>query len=111
MGLIAYGSSDYAVKEALDRTEEDGLNINYMRVRSFPFGPDVQQFLDAHDQVFVVEQNRDGQLRTLMLAELEVNKSKLLPVLHYDGMPITANIIVDGLHRHLATSTEQEAAE
>ena len=111
MGLIAYGSSDYAVKEALDRTEEDGLHINYMRVRSFPFGPDVQQFLDAHDQVFVVEQNRDGQLRTLMLAELEVNKSKLLPVLHYDGMPITANIIVDGLHRHLATSTEQEAAE
>ena len=101
-GVIAYGSSHEAVREALAMLCEDGRAIDYLRVRSFPFGRDVQQFLDAHEQIFVVEQNRDGQMRTLMLNELDVEKAKLVPVLHFDGMPITSKMVAERLNDWLA---------
>ena len=101
-GVIAYGSSHEAVREALAMLSEDGRAIDYLRVRSFPFGRDVQQFLDAHEQIFVVEQNRDGQLRTLMLNELDVDKAKLVPILHFDGMPITSKMVAERLNDWLA---------
>jgi 2-oxoglutarate ferredoxin oxidoreductase subunit alpha len=100
IGVIAYGSSHNAVDEALDRLEEQGTYADYLRLRAFPFCEDVQQFLDAHDQVYVVEQNRDAQMRSLLCIELDVNKSKLIPVLHYGGMPINSSSIITAINEH-----------
>jgi 2-oxoglutarate/2-oxoacid ferredoxin oxidoreductase subunit alpha len=102
IGLIAYGSSDQAVLETLDRLHDEDRHLNYMRIRSFPFGRDVQKFLDSHDQIFVVEQNRDGQLRTLLLNELDVDKRKLVPILHFDGMPLSSSAVLATLQTALA---------
>ena len=63
--------------------------MNYLRVKAFPFNEEVQRFLDAHDRIYVVEQNRDAQLRSLLLLETDVEQDKIVPVLHYDGLPIT----------------------
>ncbi|MEK9719868.1 MAG: 2-oxoacid:acceptor oxidoreductase subunit alpha, partial [Quisquiliibacterium sp.] len=71
-----------------------GANVNTLRVRAFPFTQEVEQFLQEHDTVFVVEQNRDAQLRTMLMTELGADPAKLVPVLHYDGTPITARFIV-----------------
>lgn len=94
-GIIAIGSSDGAVKEALDRLDKP---MDYLRIRGFPFGHEVQKFIDAHEQIFIVEQNRDAQLRSLLTVELDVNKRKLISVLHYDGFPIGADHVVDGIN-------------
>jgi len=70
-------------------------------VRAFPFSAAVDAFIAAHDTVFIVEQNRDAQLRTLVVTEQEVDPAKLEPVLHYDGTPITARFIVDAIAKHV----------
>ena len=67
--------------------------VDLLRVRGFPFHDDILDFITSHDQVFVVEQNRDAQLRTLLINECEIDPAKLVPVLHYDGSPITARFI------------------
>lgn len=94
-GVIAIGSSDGAVREALDRLEEP---VDYLRIRGFPFGQEVQKFIDAHEQIFVVEQNRDAQLRSLITLELDVHKRKLISILHYDGFPIDSDHVLDGIN-------------
>ena len=71
----------------------EGIVIDAMRARSFPFGEAFRDFVDAHDRIFVIEQNRDAQFRSLMMIELGVDASKLISVLNYDGMPITADNI------------------
>jgi 2-oxoglutarate ferredoxin oxidoreductase subunit alpha len=71
--------------------------VNALRIRGFPFCDDVFDFIRAHEQVFVVEQNRDGQLRTLLINEGGVHPTRLTPVLHYDGTPITARFIVEAI--------------
>jgi 2-oxoglutarate ferredoxin oxidoreductase subunit alpha len=101
-GIISVGSCDGAVREARDRLAESGVATNYLRVRAFPFGAEVQKFLDAHDQIFVVEQNRDAQLRSLLLLETRVDPDRLIAVLHYDGLPVPAASIVDGINQALA---------
>lgn len=101
IGLIAYGSSDWAAREALASLAADGVHVDYLRIRAFPFHDSVQAFLDAHDQVFVVEQNRDAQLRTLLVAELDVHKARLVPVLHFNGMPITASMVTATINEAL----------
>jgi 2-oxoglutarate/2-oxoacid ferredoxin oxidoreductase subunit alpha len=101
VGIISVGSCDGAVREARDRLAEAGVGTNYLRVRAFPFGKAVQDFLDAHDRVYVVEQNRDAQLRSLLLMETRVEQTKLVPVLHYDGLPVTAAAIVDGINEDM----------
>ena len=93
LGAIYYGSTSPAMAEAHDILAEQGIVLDLLRVRGFPFHDDVRDFIAAHEQVFVVEQNRDGQLRTLLLNELEVDPARLVPVLHYDGTPITARFI------------------
>jgi 2-oxoglutarate ferredoxin oxidoreductase subunit alpha len=92
-GVIFYGSSSAAMKEALVALEAQGVHLDAMRIRAFPFHQDVADFIAAHDRVFVVEQNRDAQLRTLLVNEEEIDPAKLVPVLHYDGTPITARFI------------------
>lgn len=89
-GIIAYGSSDGAVREAIARLAAEGHVVDYLRVRAFPFHDDVRKFIERFDTVFVVEQNRDAQLRTMLINDLDVAGDILKPVLHYDGSPITA---------------------
>lgn len=94
MGLICFGTSQYAAMEALELLEKQGVKIDSLRVRAFPFNETVADFIESHEQVFVVEQNRDKQFRSLLVNELEVHPKKLIPVLNYDGMPITADSIL-----------------
>jgi 2-oxoglutarate ferredoxin oxidoreductase subunit alpha len=73
--------------------KEEGIELDAMRVRAFPFGREVEEFVDSHDVVFVIEQNRDAQFKSLMMIELGTNPAKLVSVLNYDGTPITAAAI------------------
>ncbi len=93
LGVIYYGSSSPAMDEAADILAGEGIALDMLRVRGFPFHQDVPAFIAAHDQVFVVEQNRDAQLRMLLVNELEIDPARLVSVLHYDGTPITARFI------------------
>ncbi|MBI3707960.1 MAG: 2-oxoacid:acceptor oxidoreductase subunit alpha [Proteobacteria bacterium] len=93
-GVLYYGSTSPAMAEALDGLEARGLPLDALRLRGFPFHDEVIDFVAAHDRVFVVEQNRDAQLRTLLLAEGGLDPAKLVAVLHYDGTPITARFIL-----------------
>ena len=92
-GVIFYGSSSAAMREALAALEADGIQLDAMRIRAFPFHQDVADFIAAHERVFVVEQNRDAQLRTLLVNEEQIDPARLIPVLHFDGTPITARFI------------------
>ena len=92
-GVVFFGTSTYAAEEALDLLAADGINLDAMRVRAFPFGKSFREFVDSHDRIFVIEQNRDAQFRSLMTIELGTDPSKLISVLNYDGMPITADNI------------------
>jgi 2-oxoglutarate/2-oxoacid ferredoxin oxidoreductase subunit alpha len=93
LGAIHYGSSAPAMAEALAALEDRGVHLATLRLRAFPFPDSVIDFVERHDLVFVVEQNRDAQLRTLLVAEAGIDPAKLIPVLHYDGTPITARFI------------------
>jgi 2-oxoglutarate ferredoxin oxidoreductase subunit alpha len=92
-GVIFFGTSTYAAAEAIEMLSEDGIELDAMRVRAFPFGKAFSEFVDAHERVFVIEQNRDAQFKSLMMIELGINAAKLVSVLNYDGMPITADNI------------------
>ncbi|MFO1321527.1 MAG: 2-oxoacid:acceptor oxidoreductase subunit alpha [Burkholderiales bacterium] len=92
-GVIYYGSTSPAMAEAMVALEAQGLHVDALRVCAFPFSDAVADFVAHHEQVFVVEQNRDGQLRTLLVNELNVDPARVMPVLHYDGTPITARFI------------------
>ena len=102
IGFLTIGSCDNAVKEARAQLADAGVSTNYLRVKGFPFGKDVQDYLDSQDRIYVVEQNRDAQLRSLLLLETRVDPNKLVPVLHYDGLPILARTVVDGVNQDLA---------
>jgi 2-oxoglutarate ferredoxin oxidoreductase subunit alpha len=97
IGIVSLGSCDGAVHEALDVLKSQGVTADYMRIRAFPFGEEVERFLATHETVFVVEQNRDAQLKALLTLETSIEKSKLRSLLHYDGMPITASFVVEGV--------------
>jgi len=99
-GVIYYGSTSAAMREALVGLEEDGIHLDAMRIRAFPFHDDVGRFIAAHETVFVVEQNRDAQLRTLITTECGIDPARLVPILHYDGTPITARFIRAAIGRH-----------
>ncbi|MBL7805275.1 MAG: 2-oxoacid:acceptor oxidoreductase subunit alpha [Saprospiraceae bacterium] len=92
-GMIFFGTSTYAALEALDQLEADGLPLDALRLKATPFNNTVRDFIAHHDRVYIVEQNRDGQMRSLLINELDVNPLRLVPVLNYDGFPITAETI------------------
>ncbi len=92
-GVIYFGTSTYAAMEALEFLEADGIHLDAMRARAFPFGKAFRDFVDTHERIFVIEQNRDAQFRSLMMIELGTDAAKLVSVLNYDGMPITADNI------------------
>ena len=112
LGVIYFGSTSPAMQEALDVLEAAGVNLDAMRLRAFPFPDVVDQFIAAHEQVFMVEQNRDGQMHALLVNELQVDPARLIKVLHYDGTPITARFIAQAIQKHLqgAQASLKEAA-
>jgi 2-oxoglutarate/2-oxoacid ferredoxin oxidoreductase subunit alpha len=101
MGLVTIGGCHAACSEALDLLAAEGIAIDYMRVRGFPFGDDVASFLDAHEMNFIVEQNRDGQLRNLLMLETMVSAEKLESVRYYAGMPMSAHHVISGVKAKL----------
>ena len=101
-GAIYYGSTGPAMDETLATLAVQGIHVDTLRVRAFPFHDAVAEFIAAHEQVFVIEQNRDAQLRSLLVNELVVDPAKLMPVLHYDGTPITARFIIGEIGDKLA---------
>ncbi len=104
-GAIFYGSTSASMQEALDVLAARGIHVNALRVRGFPFQEEINDFVASHPWVFVIEQNRDAQLKTMLVNEAKVNPTRLLSVLHYDGTPITARIIVDQISQHAAART------
>jgi len=110
-GAIHYGSSAVAVDEALSVLEEQGLHVDTLRVRAFPFSEEVIAFIDAHDQVFVIEQNRDAQLQKLLVNECAIDPARFISILHYDGTPITARFITAAIAERMTIESRKQAAE
>jgi 2-oxoglutarate ferredoxin oxidoreductase subunit alpha len=96
-GVVYFGSTSPAMAEAIETLEREGAAVDTLRVRAFPFSAPVEEFIREHETVFVVEQNRDAQLRSMLTIELEVDPAKLVPILHYDGTPITARFIAHAI--------------
>ena len=101
VGLVTVGGCHAACMEALDLLRADGIHLDYMRVRGFPFATEVRDFLDAHEINFVVEQNRDGQLRSLLLLDTGVEQEKLESVRYYGGFPMSAHHVITGVKSKL----------
>ena len=99
MGVIYFGSTSPAMREALDVLEAEGVHVDAMRLCAFPFPESVGQFIEAHEKLFVVEQNRDAQMRSMLINELDVDPARLVRVLHYDGTPITARFITHAIRQ------------
>lgn len=106
-GMLFYGTSKYAAEEAMELLKEDGIHLDAIRIKSFPFNHTVEQFIATHDKIFVVEQNRDAQMRSLLMIELGISPEKLVPVLNYDGMPITADAIMKGIKNNLVNKVKE----
>ena len=99
IGIIGYGTSHWAITESRDQLrEETSVNTSYLRVRAYPFNDDLVKFIDAHERIYIVEQNRDAQLAMLMKLELSPERcAKLRSVLHYNGLPIDARSVSDDI--------------
>jgi len=97
IGIVSLGSCDGAIQEALGLLAQRGIHLDYMRVRAFPFGSEVEDFLASHSLLVVIEQNRDAQLRSLLTLETSVEKAKLRSILHYSGLPMASSVVVDGI--------------
>lgn len=107
IGMLFFGTSTYSAEEAMDDMKSDGIAVDAIRLKAFPFNKDVEEFIASHERVFVIEQNRDAQMRGLLILELEINPAKLIPILNYDGMPITAHQIVEMISKQLTPSKPQ----
>jgi 2-oxoglutarate ferredoxin oxidoreductase subunit alpha len=105
VGIVSVGGCHAAVLEAVDRLRDQGIVADYMRIRAFPFNESVREYLDSHDAVFVVEQNRDAQLRALLAIETGMPRDAMIPVLDYGGMPLTAQVVVTAVANHMSQVT------
>jgi 2-oxoglutarate ferredoxin oxidoreductase subunit alpha len=110
-GAIYYGSTSVAMDEAIASLEAQGLFLDTLRIRAFPFAEEIVDFINAHDQVFVVEQNRDAQLQKLLVNECAIDPAKFISILHYDGTPITARFIEGAISGRMRIKARKEAAE
>jgi len=97
VGLLAYGSTHWAMVEARDQLRAAGVEASYCLVRALPLAPEIGAFLESHDRVYVVEQNRDGQMAGLVRLEWPAHAAKIRTVLHYDGLPVDARFVTDGV--------------
>jgi len=105
IGIIFFGTSRHSSEEARDILKNDGIHIDALRIKSFPFHDDVKDFIDSHKTIFVIEQNRDGQMRNMLITEMDINPKKLLKIVNYDGFPITADLIIGKIHQQLFQPT------
>ncbi|MBX5472542.1 MAG: 2-oxoacid:acceptor oxidoreductase subunit alpha, partial [Acetobacteraceae bacterium] len=103
-GALYYGSTSPAMEEAAEMLAAQGITLDRMRIRAFPFDDSVKSFIDEHEFVFVIEQNRDAQMRSLLLIECDADPRKLIRVLHYDGTPITARFIAETIAEKITFS-------
>ncbi len=101
LGIIAYGTTRYAIEEARDLLVAEGIPTDFMRLRALPIGPEVAEFVAGHDDVVVIEMNRDGQLKAILRDELPEHAAKLEPIAFLDGMPLTAAWVVERIKAHL----------
>jgi 2-oxoglutarate ferredoxin oxidoreductase subunit alpha len=101
-GVIYYGSTAPSMHESLEALSEKNIFVNALRVRAFPFQDEIADFVQSHSKVFVIEQNRDAQLKTLLVNEAGINPASLISILHYDGTPITARFIAADIAKKLA---------
>ena len=100
VGIIAYGSTDMAVREAVCKLEKDGIKVNYLRIRSFPFHREVRDFIAHNKRTYIVEMNRDAQMKTLLQAEVHTEKQEMIPILHYNGHPLVARRVHEAVYNH-----------
>lgn len=100
-GVLFFGTSVYAAEEAIELLKAEKISLDAMRVKAFPFGTEFVDFINSHEKIFVIEQNRDAQFRSLLMIELNVNPEKLISVLNYDGTPITADNILKQIKANL----------
>jgi 2-oxoglutarate/2-oxoacid ferredoxin oxidoreductase subunit alpha len=108
LGIVSIGGCHAAVMEAIDRLAAKGMAVDYMRIRAFPFGPGVKEFVESHSKCYVVEQNRDGQLRSLLALETGIARDHMTSVLDYGGLPLTADRVVAGVVGERAKSIGHE---
>jgi 2-oxoglutarate ferredoxin oxidoreductase subunit alpha len=99
--ILFFGTSTYAAQEAMDMLKEQKIVVDAIRIRAFPFNQTVEDFVKSHDKVFVIEQNRDAQMRSLLMIEFGADPKKLISVLNYDGLPITADNILNQIMKKL----------
>lgn len=108
LGLIFFGTTSHPIAEAIEQLKEQGLIADSLRIKAFPFHQSIESFIEEHSignrQVFVIEQNRDAQMKSLLVNELQIDPNKLVSILHFDGLPVTSNFIVQAVLTHLATS-------
>jgi 2-oxoglutarate ferredoxin oxidoreductase subunit alpha len=110
IGLVTLGGCDAAVREALETLQQNGARYDYMRIRGFPFSDEVVSFLEAHELNIVIEQNRDGQLRSLLTLETPIAKDRLASVRCYGGLPLSAHHVISGVHEQLGVDARAEGA-
>ena len=108
-GMVFFGTTTYAAIEAMDMLEAKNKSIDSMRVTAFPFGKEVESFIKEHETIIVVEQNRDGQFKTLLINEIDLDPARLLSVLNYDGTPITAKFIYDTINELIGEKARASA--
>ena len=101
IGLVAIGGCHAAMLEATDRLRAQGLSVDYMRIKAFPFSPSVAEFIESHEHCFVVEQNRDAQLRSLLAIETGIARDRMTAVLDYGGLPLTSSFVVGEVSKHM----------
>jgi 2-oxoglutarate ferredoxin oxidoreductase subunit alpha len=107
VGIISVGGCHWSVLEARDDMLAHGLDVDYLRVKGFPFNQTVEDFLDAHETVFVIEQNRDAQLKTLLTLETGCAKEKLVSILYYGGQPLSKGHVLEGIMPHMEGITAE----
>jgi len=110
IGLVYYGTSSHAIAETLHQLKEQGITADTLRIKAFPFGDEVDEFIANHSRVFVIEQNRDGQMRAILSNELSIDPARLNPILHFDGLPLTSHFVVEKVQNVLAQQVNNKQA-
>lgn len=108
VALLYYGTTSHPIDEAIDELSSHGITVDILRIKAFPFHDSVDAFIKSHKNVFVIEQNRDGQMKTLLINELQIDPKKLVSILNYDGLPMTSYQIVQGV---LSRFADEEASK
>lgn len=105
IGLVFFGTSSHAIPEAKQQLKEHGLSVDTLRIKAFPFSDAVSDFINSHQDVFIIEQNRDSQMRTLLINELAIAPTKLNAIANFDGLPLTSDFVVEHVLKHFAAQS------